>query len=118
MQIEDVEQILAGDRRREVAVRLLDEQQIAELGDVAEKREIIRAAPRAFERAATLEQQARLIEQVERDVAERELLLEHGRMAAPLRQSVAEHQAIVAQTKAVLGEVVRHHSPRMPRGTL
>ena len=124
MQVERVEQILAGDREREVAVRLLDEKEIAKLRDVAEKREVVGDRPRPSRSTGGLEQQARLIEQVEREIAERELLFEHGSVTAPLGQPMAEHEPIVAEAERVFGEIAlqailaRHQRPRTPRGTL
>ena len=85
--------------RGEIAVRLLDQQHVAVF---ARRRADRRARPRrgpALELAGIGVERARLADQVERDIGEREVLLEHRRVAAPFRQPVAEHQRVVGQAQ-------------------
>ena len=53
------------------------------------------------------QQQPRLAEQVERDVGQRDVLLEVGRAAAPLREPVGVDERVVAEHQAVRRELVR-----------
>ena len=48
------------------------------------------------------EQQARLADQVERDVGERQVLLEDRAVPAPLRQALAEDQRVVGEAEDVV----------------
>jgi len=71
------------------------------------------------------EQQPRLSEQVERGVGQRDVLLDHRAVAAPLRQPLSEDQRAVAEAKHVLevgrtGRARRGHrrqSHRVPART-
>ena len=94
---------LPGDRLGEVAVRLLDDPGGAELGLVAEVREIVLAAP--VGRARVVQEGAGVPEQVERDVAERDVLLELGGARDPPAELLREDQGVIAQPERVLGDV-------------
>jgi hypothetical protein len=123
MKIEDVEEILPDDGRGKVAIRLLDEQQVAKGAGVTEERQLVGAPAAPFQAPRSLEEDSGLVEKIERKVAERQLLFEHRRMAAPLREAVAEDESIVTTPYVELGKVsgsfvVGHHRPRIPRGTL
>jgi hypothetical protein len=52
--------------------------------------------------AGVRQQQPRLSDQVERDVGERDVLLDHRAVAAPLRQPLAEDQRGVGQPQHIL----------------
>ena len=54
------------------------------------------------------EQRARLPDVVERDVGERDVLLDHRRVAAPLGQPLAVHEAGVAEAQHVFGGGIHH----------
>ena len=102
-------------RLGEVAVRQLDQADIAEVAVVAEEREPVLVGHRgAFgERGhdarvrgrGTRQQQPGLAEQVERDVGQRDVLLEVGRPAAPLREAVGQDERVVAEGEAVGGQL-------------
>ena len=53
------------------------------------------------------QEQRRLTEEIERDVGERDVLLENGRVSAPLAQPVTEHEPVVAEAQQQLELVVR-----------
>ena len=122
------------DRHREVAVVGLDEPHVAELTGLTEEGQRVLGRHRRplgqrrddgrIGGRRTGEQQTRLAEQVERDVGQRDVLLEVGRAAAPLRQPVgvdervvAEHQAVRRQRSRVdtLGEASCRRRPAGPR---
>ena len=101
---------------------------VAELDRVAEVRQRVLVAPLPFDLAGALQEQRRLADEVERDVGERDVLLEDRRVPAPLGQPVAQHEPVVAEPQQILEIVVRRrwrashrrrrHRPRTPRGTL
>ncbi len=62
-------------------------------------------APGALELAGTGEQAASLAEQVERQVEQRDVLLELRRACCPLAQPLPEHEPVVAEPQAVLRDV-------------
>ena len=51
--------------------------------------------------AGKTQEQIRLPHQIERDIGEREIDLQHRRMAAPLAQPLAEDEAVVAESKGL-----------------
>jgi hypothetical protein len=97
-----VEQTLPHDGLREIPVRLLGERQVAVLVLVAEigQRILVAAAPLDF--AGVRQQQARLADQVEREVGETEVLFERRRVPDPFAETLTEHEARVAETQQVL----------------
>ena len=96
---------LPGDRVGEVAVGLLDDPRAAELGLVAEVGEIVLAAP--VGRARVVQERARVAEQIECDVAERDVLLELGRAGDPPAQLLRQDERVVAQPQRVLRDIRR-----------
>ena len=74
----------------EVAVRLLDQLEVAEGALLAQIRQLVLVADEG-------EQHPGLAEQVQGDVGEGDLLLQDGRVARPLPQPVGEHQRVVAE---------------------
>ena len=106
-----VEQELAHDREREVAFRQLDELAVAVVHRLAEIRERILVASLAFDLAREPQEHRRLADQVERDVRERDVLLEDRTVTAPFGQPVAEHQAVVAEPQQILEQRVRRLAP-------
>src|SRR5207247_3720977 len=46
-------------------------------------------------------QRSRLPDQIERQIAERQILLEHRRVAAPLGESMAEHERVVGEAQRI-----------------
>jgi hypothetical protein len=102
--VEHVEIELARDRHREVAVRLLEEQQVAEGAGIAQVRELVLVAAAAFDLARERQPHPRLAEQVERDIADGELLLDRRTVADAFGQPVAEDEAVVAQAQQVIDQ--------------
>ena len=84
------------DRLGEVAVRLLDQQAIAEVEHVPVKRELIAITGFA-------EQQSRLADQVQRKVGETDVHLEHRAVPAPFAQALPEDERVVAEAQEVFG---------------
>ncbi len=99
-------------RSGEVAVRLLDQQQVAVIAGVAQIGEGILVAALAFDLAGIGVERARLADQVEPDIAEGEVLLEHRRVPDPFGQAMAEDQRRVGEPQRVLEEVCRHAGRR------
>ena len=99
-----VEQELPHQRVAEVAVRPLDQQQVAEVPGVAQIGEVVGGAPLALDLGGEAQPHLRLADQVERDVGERDVLLQHRRVAAPFGDAVAEDQRGVADAQQVLEE--------------
>jgi len=114
---EDVEEELAHDRERIVAFRQLDEVNVPIVDRLAEIREIVFTSTFAFGFTRELEVERCLSDEVERDVRESNVLLENRTVPAPLRQPVAEHEAVVAESQQVLEKVVAQ-KPLRPRGIL
>ena len=83
--LESGKQEVAQNRAAEVDVRQLADRQVAVLVLVSQESERILVAPAPFERAGVRQQQPRLTEQIQRGVGERDVLLDHRTMAAPLR---------------------------------
>ena len=102
-------QQLADDRGREVAVLLLDEQAVDELALVAHERVVILRPAGAVELGGARVQAARLTEQVERDVGQRDVVLECRCPRRPLREPVREHQAVVSEAQRVHGRRAGDH---------
>ncbi len=79
-----------------------DQLQAAKLGRVAQEGEVVLAAPASFELRGVREEQARLTDEVERDVREPEVLFEGRRMPDPPRELLAQDEARVRQAQHVL----------------
>lgn len=58
----------------------------------------------------------RLAEEIERDVGERDVLLENWSVPTPLGEAMPENEPVVAEAKTVLEE--RIQNPFSPRGIL
>ncbi len=98
----------------EIAVRLLDQQDVGEGVLVAQVGERVLVAALALDLAGVGVVEARLPDQVERQVGKRDVLLQHRRLARPLRQPMPEHQRIVGKGEDVCEErrrVVRRTRP-------
>ena len=100
------EQELPRDRLREIAVGLFDQQAIAEIKRIAMKGERVGIAALAFDFAGKAEKMRPLPQQIEADVGQREIDLEHRRVAGPFRQALAQNQRIVAEAKRVVKQDV------------
>src|SRR4029077_3235838 len=123
----DVEEELPHDGAAEVAVGELDQLDVAVGDAVAEVGEGILVAPLPLYLAGQPEEVRRLPDEVERDVGERDVLLEDGAVTAPFGQPVAQDQAVVPQPEQILEEpgiahavsahgTPRRYSTRTPRG--
>ena len=116
--MEGVEQELAHQRVAEVAVRALDEQQVAEVPGVAQVGEVVGGAALALDLGGEAEPHLRLADQVERDVGEGDVLLERGGVAAPFGDAVAEDQGRVADAEQGLEEGLLAGVGRRDRGVV
>src|SRR5947209_10663953 len=90
-----VEQV-PGDGLGEVAVGMLDQQATLEVENVATEGELIPIS-------GFPEQVGRLADQIEREVGETDVDLEHRPMSAPFAQALPEHQRIVSEAQEVVG---------------
>ena len=99
---------------REVAVRPLDELQVAEVALVAQVGEVVLGAAGALDLAGVGQQGARLAEQVERDVGQRDVLLELRRAGDPLAEPLGEDERVVAEPEGVRRE--RRRGACVPTG--
>ena len=84
------------DRLGEVAIGLLDQQAIAEIEHVAVEGELVAVA-------RLVQQQRRLADQVEREVGETDVDLEHRPVPAPFAQALAEDQRVIAEAQEIVG---------------
>ena len=71
---------------------------------VAQIGERVLVAALALDRRRIGVERPRLADEVERDVRERDVLLEHRRVAAPFGQTMPEHERIVGEAQRVLHE--------------
>ena len=101
LELPRIDQELAHDRLPEIAVRLLDQAQVQEVLRIAQESEIVFAAPAAFQLRGIRQQVARLAEQVEPDVGERQVLFERGRMTDPFAETLRQDQARVADAQRI-----------------
>src|SRR5216684_4163145 len=92
---------LGQDGDGEIAVWLLDQQDIAVFARVAPIGERVLVPPPPFHLPGIGVERSRLADQIARHIAERQILLEHGRMAAPFREPVPEHERIVGKPQRV-----------------
>lgn len=95
----DIDKKLASKGVGKVAVGLLRQQQIAKLTLVAAKGEgVFIAAASQFSGIA--EEIARLPQQVETDIGQRQIDLQLRRVAAPLAQTLGQHQPLSPRRRA------------------
>ncbi len=87
---------LAGDGVGEVAVRLLDQLEVAEGPLLAQVRQLVLVADHG-------QQDPGLAEQVEGDVGEGDLLLQDGGVSGPFAEAVGEDQRVVAERECRRG---------------
>ena len=104
---------LTCDRLREVAVGLLDDPGAAELRLVAEVREVVFGA--SVVGTGEVQERPGMTEQIEGDVAERDILFEFGRAGDPLAELLREDQGVVAEPEGVLCLLYTSPSPRDKR---
>src|SRR5215472_11839539 len=92
-----------------IAVRPLNQQQIAELAGIAEEGERVLAALNIGEPCLHLARvripEARLAEQVEPDVGERDVLLQYRPVPDPLAESLRQHEWTVAESQEIVEEL-------------
>jgi hypothetical protein len=113
----DVEEKLSHCRKRVITLRELHQMHVAVIDRIAEIREIIFTASLTLSLTRQLQKKGCLADEIERDVRERDVLLENRTMPAPLRETMTEHESIVAKSEEVLKEVVGQN-PLRPRGIL
>ncbi len=88
-------QKLPSDRLPEIAVRLLHQQAILEIENVAAERQLVGIAGLA-------QKQRRLTDQVESEIGEGQVDLERRRVPAPFAQPLAEDQRVIAEPLQVV----------------
>ncbi len=108
-QVPGVEQELAHQRLAVIAVRLLDEEDVAEVPAVAQERERIRVAPCAFNLAGEGQPQFRLSDEVETDIRHGDVFFKRWRMPAPRRNALAENERVVAHPEREFEKRTRAH---------
>ncbi len=86
---------------REIAVRLLQQQEIAVLPDVAQIGELVFVVAVAFDVGRVGIEFARLAQQIEAHVGQRHVLFQHRRVTAPFRQPMPQNQRIVGPPQRV-----------------
>ena len=92
------------DGLREIAVRLLDEQAIAEGKNIPMESQPVAIAALSLHLARQVEEQARLTDQVETDIGEAEVDLERRRMPAPFGETLTQDQAVIAKAQKIVEE--------------
>jgi len=98
----DIEEELANDGLGEVAVRLLDEQEVEELTLASSHGEVILGPPFALDPSCVRVEDAGHPEMVESDIAECDVDLEIGGAGNPLPQALGQNHVVVG---------VRHDGP-------
>jgi hypothetical protein len=110
----------ARDGDGEIAVRQFEQQQVGIGARVAQIGEIVLAAPGILHHGRVLVERARLPDIVERQIGERDVLLQRGRVPAPFRQAMADDERIVGKPQQVLkkwGWGLVHHICPTSSGT-
>src|SRR5205823_11941499 len=100
------EQELARDGLREIAIRLLDQQAVAEIQSVAMEGERVGIAALSFDLAGETEKMRPLPQQIEADVGQREIDLQHRRVPGPFRQALTQDERVVAETNRMVKQDV------------
>ena len=90
---------------REVAVGLLEDPGVAPLGLIAPVGEVVFAA--TGRGAGVVQQRSGMPEEVEGDVAERDVLFELGGPGDPHAELLREHEGVVAEAHGVLRDIRR-----------
>jgi len=85
----------------EIAVLLLDQQQVTILPHVTQIGESVFGVIPAFDLGGISVKLARLPEQVEAHIGERHVLFQHRRVAAPFRKAMAEDQRIIGAAQRI-----------------
>ena len=108
-----IEQELPHQGLGEVAVGLLDQQDVAELRGVAQIGQVVGRPAGPLQPPGQPEPELGLADQIEGDVGQRDILLDRRGVAAPFGDPVAEDQAVVAEPERVLGQgrVIHHIAP-------
>lgn len=105
-----IEQELTHQRVVETAVRLLRQQQVMKLAFVAAEGQAVFAAGRAGQFGGITQKVARLAEQIEPDVGQRQIDFQLGRVAAPGAQALGEDQRRVALAEQIAdARIVNRH---------
>ncbi len=86
---------------REIAVRLLQQQQIAILPDVAKVGELVFVVTPALDLCGIAIEFARLAQEIEAHIGKRHVLFQHRRVAAPFRQPMPQNQRIVGAAQRI-----------------
>ena len=87
---------------REIAARQFADRCVAVVVLVAQERELVFVVALGLELAGAREHRARLADQVERHVRERDVFFEHRRVAAPFSQALRQDQRGVTDAQQVL----------------
>ena len=103
-EIVGVEEELPRDRKGEIAVWLFHELCVPELRRFPKVGKLILGAPVPFDFAGKMKEGARLTDQIEGDICERDVFFEHRSVSAPLGQPVAEDQAVIAEAQKKINE--------------
>jgi hypothetical protein len=93
---------LSDDRHREIAVCLFDQKQIPKLVGITKKSELIFGAPLSFDFRGISKPELRLSVQVERDVGQREILLQDWPTTAPFSETLAQNETAIPEAENVI----------------
>ncbi|MCY1537926.1 hypothetical protein D9M68_734410 [compost metagenome] len=115
LEVPGVEEELLGDGHRVVAVGLLHQQQVAVGALVAAERQVVGVTAVGQQLGGVLQPVARLADQVEADVHQRQLFFQGRGLAAPFAQTLALDQGAVTEAQQVFDQIgIRiHHGPHM-----
>ena len=105
-QVEGVEQHEPGDRITEMAIWLLEQQEVFEFVFVAQECEIVFAPSLAFEFPRIGIEHARLSDVIEREVRVRKLFLQFGIGCDEFHHALAENQRVITQPRDVRKQCV------------
>ena len=93
---------LARHRVGVAAVGLLDQQQVAEFVGIAMVGQPVFVAASAFELAGVGQPEARLADQVERDIGQRHVFFQRGTLAAQFGEALAQHEGGIGKAQQIL----------------
>ncbi len=96
-----IEVKLPRSRHAVIAIRLLDQQNISEIACVTQKRQLVFIAARTVHLACVRQPKPRVTQQIERNIRQRNIFFEHRPVAAPLRQALAEDQAVIPEAQEI-----------------
>ena len=99
-----IKQELAHQGAAKVTIWHLNQQQVAEIPDVAQKRDVVGGFTVALNFASQAKPELCLTDQIKRSVGQRNVFFQHRRMATPFTNPVAKDQGVIPHPQQKLQE--------------